>query len=94
MNINPTSAATNVQTVNKAAHVAKPVQAQATTTNSPVADRVQVSQTDGFQRLVAMAKDGDIRADKVADIKAQIASGNYDLDAKADVVADRMLEDL
>ncbi|MEM1012831.1 MAG: flagellar biosynthesis anti-sigma factor FlgM [Planctomycetota bacterium] len=92
MNINPVNPAVgtgNVNAANKATYARPAAQPQAS-----VADKVEVGQSDGFQRLVAMAKEGEIRADKVADIKAQIAAGKYDLDAKADIVADRLLEDL
>lgn len=37
---------------------------------------------------------GDVRTDKVAQIKAQIAAGTYDDDKKFDLATDRMLEDL
>ncbi len=91
MNISPTSATTQALPANKVA-AAKPVATPAAT--SAVNDRVEIGKSDGFQRLLSMATNGDIRADKVADIKSQIQAGTYDLDAKADVVADRMLEDL
>ena len=58
------------------------------------ADRAELTQSGELQRLVELAKGGDVRADKVAALKAEIASGNYDLDAKADAVADRLLDDL
>ena len=95
MNINATSAATQVQGAQKLV-AAKAAYGPSAAASAPkaAADKVEVSGTDGFQRLVAMAKDGGFRADKVADIKAQIASGTYDLDAKADAVADAILDDL
>ena len=47
------------------------------------------------QHLATLQAGGDIRADKVADIKAQIAAGKYsDTDSKLDVAADRMLDDV
>jgi negative regulator of flagellin synthesis FlgM len=93
MTINPaaaTSATTRVaptQAARPAADVMPPTTAKA--------DRADVTGTAGFQRLMEMAKGGEeLRADKVADVRAQIAAGTYDLDAKADVVANRMLDDM
>jgi anti-sigma28 factor (negative regulator of flagellin synthesis) len=51
-------------------------------------DRVELS---GVGHLV---QKNDIRADKVADIKAQIAAGTYDDDTKLDIATDRLLDDL
>jgi negative regulator of flagellin synthesis FlgM len=36
----------------------------------------------------------EIRADRVADLKRQIASGNYDTDQKLDAALDRMLDEI
>lgn len=36
----------------------------------------------------------ELRAQRLAKIKAQIASGEYDIDSKLDVVADRILQDI
>jgi negative regulator of flagellin synthesis FlgM len=36
----------------------------------------------------------DIRADKVASIKAQIANGTYDTDAKMDMALSRLLDEI
>jgi negative regulator of flagellin synthesis FlgM len=54
-------------------------------------DRVELS---GMSHLVAALKKNDIRADKVAEIKAQIAAGKYENDKKLDVAVDRLLDDL
>ena len=37
---------------------------------------------------------GDVRMDKVQEIRAQIASGKYETPEKMDVAADRLLDDL
>ena len=93
-NVGSAPAAANVSNVNSArrayaAEAAKPAAPQAR------ADSVELTRGGSeMQRLVGLAKQGDVRADKVADLKAQIASGSYDLDAKADAVADRLLDDL
>lgn len=56
-----------------------------------LSDRVELS---GVSHLLAALKNNDIRAEKVAAIKAQIDSGTYEDDQKLDVAADRMLDDL
>ena len=55
-------------------------------------DRLELS---GLSPLLKTLKSGgDIRADKVADIKAQIEAGSYENDQKLDVATDRLLDDL
>ncbi len=45
--------------------------------------------------LVSKVRDvPDVRADKVARIKAQIANGTYDTDAKLDVALSRLLDEI
>jgi negative regulator of flagellin synthesis FlgM len=46
------------------------------------------------QHLQTLQAGGDVRADKVADIKSQIAAGTYESDDKLDVAADRLLDDV
>ncbi len=74
--------------------VAKPAETQSSqpTQSTRGADRLELS---GVGHLLKTLKaGGDIRADKVADIKAQIASGTYDDDKKLDAAVDRLLDDL
>ena len=54
-------------------------------------DRVELS---GMSHLAAALKKNDIRADKVAQIKAQIAAGKYETDKKLDGALDGLLDDL
>ncbi len=54
-------------------------------------DRVELS---GAGHLLKALKTNDIRADKVADVKAKIAAGTYESDDKLNVAVDRMLYDL
>ena len=56
-----------------------------------VTDRAELS---GMSPLLAALKKNEIRADKVADIKAQIAAGKYEDNKKLDVAVDRLLDDL
>jgi anti-sigma28 factor (negative regulator of flagellin synthesis) len=74
--------------------VAKPAETQTSqpTQTSRGADRLELS---GVGHLLKTLKaGGDIRADKVADIKAQIEAGTYENDQKLDVATDRLLDDL
>ena len=57
----------------------------------PATDRLELS---GGGSILKSLKDNGIRGDKVADIKAQIASGTYDDDKKLDAAIDRLLDDL
>ena len=57
----------------------------------PVTDKLELS---GVSHLLKSLKANDIRADKVADIKAQIEAGTYEDDAKLDIASDRLLDDL
>jgi flagellar biosynthesis anti-sigma factor FlgM len=55
-------------------------------------DKVELS---GVSHLLHALKTGsDFRADKVADIKAQIAAGKYLDDRKENIAIDRLLDDL
>src|SRR5438034_10097809 len=54
-------------------------------------DKVELS---GVAHLLKALKSNDVRADKVAAIKAQIDAGTYEDDHKLDVTTDRLLDDL
>jgi anti-sigma28 factor (negative regulator of flagellin synthesis) len=54
-------------------------------------DRVELS---GAGAALGALKANDIRVDKVAEIKAQIAAGTYDEDKKLDGALDGLLDDL
>lgn len=58
----------------------------------PITDRVELSGMCGI--LKSLKAGNDFRADKVADIKAQIEAGTYETDEKLDIAADRLLDDL
>ena len=57
----------------------------------PATDKLQLS---GVSHLLKSLKNNDVRTDKVAEIKAQIASGAYEDDKKLDAAVDRLLDDL
>lgn len=57
----------------------------------PATDRLELS---GAGHLLKSLKNNDVRADKVATIKAAIEAGTYEDDKKLDVAVDRLLDDL
>lgn len=59
--------------------------------NIPATDRLELS---GASHLLASLKTNDVRADKVAAIKAQIANGTYETDDKLDGATDKLLDEL
>lgn len=54
-------------------------------------DRVELS---GLSHILATLKKNDIRADKVAGVRAQLAAGTYDEDKKLDAATGPLLDDL
>jgi flagellar biosynthesis anti-sigma factor FlgM len=74
--------------------VANPVQKSIPAGAAPVraSDRLELS---GASHLLASLKSGDVRTDKVADIRQQIQNGTYDADGqKLDAAADKLLDEL
>ena len=58
----------------------------------PVTDRLELS---GVSHLLKTLKsNGDVRTEKVAEIKSQIEAGTYEDDKKLDAAVDRLLDDL
>lgn len=77
------------RTINQS--VLKNVQAGATG-NLSRSDRLELS---GVGHLVkTLQASGDVRTDKVADIKAQLEAGTYEDDQKLDAAIDKLLDDL
>ena len=54
-------------------------------------DKVELS---GLSHLLATLKKNDIRADKVASVRAQLAAGTYNEDQKLDAATGPLLDDL
>ena len=74
--------------------MANPVQKQVPAdapAQMPATDKLELS---GASHLLKALKKNDIRADKVAEIKARIEAGTYDDEKKLDVAVDRLLDDL
>ena len=75
--------------------VAKPVQKELPADaprQLPASDKLDLS---GVSHLMkALKSNGDVRTDKVADIKAQIEAGTYEDDKKLDAAVDKLLDEL
>lgn len=74
--------------------VTNPIQKQVAAdapTQMPVTDKLELS---GASHLFKALQKNDIRADKVAEVRAQIEAGTYENDKKLDAAVDRMLDDL
>ncbi|MEM6978103.1 MAG: flagellar biosynthesis anti-sigma factor FlgM [Planctomycetota bacterium] len=54
----------------------------------------QVSTSTATNRVDAIAGGGEIRVDRVADIRRQIADGTYETPEKLDAALDRFLDEL
>jgi negative regulator of flagellin synthesis FlgM len=64
--------------------------------NAPVqqklTDKVQLSHIN--KAMATLKAGGDFRADKVAGIRAQLAAGTYETEAKLDAAIERLMDDL
>ncbi len=67
------------------------VSATTTTTRPTATDKLELS---GASHLLAALKTNDIRTDKVAGIRAQIANGTYETNDKIDGATDRLLDEI
>lgn len=73
----------------------QPAKPQAASTPANQVDQLDLSSSVGsVNRLnsVADSADSDIRVDRVADIRRQIASGTYDTPEKLDAALDKFLD--
>lgn len=75
----------------KAPHRLQPAQADTVVDNTPI-DQVDIS---AEADLISQVNDlPDIRADRVADIRAQIDAGIYETDEKLDIALGRLLDEI
>ena len=88
MQIRPTSNVQNTQAVNLQPKTASTNSVSNSGTALPV-DQLDISPQ--AQMMGATATGGEVRTDRVADIRAQIANGNYDTAEKLDAAVGRML---
>lgn len=71
--------------------IQKSIPADAPAARPAATDRLELS---GLSGILKSAQKNDIRADKVAEMKAAIADGNYETDEKLDIATDKLLDDL
>ena len=93
--MNPVGNSNPTYSINRTA--GKPAATPAAPTGAPArgSDKVELSGSNPISQMLKTLKaGGDIRADKVAAIKAQIASGTYEDDHKLDAATDKLLDDL
>lgn len=85
MQIRPTS---NIQTTSSVN-----LQTQNTSSGAQSGSSIPVDQLDisSEAQMISQAN-GDVRADRVAEIKAQIASGQYETSAKMDIAMSRLFD--
>ena len=87
MQIRPTSNVQNTQAVNL-----QPKTASTNSVNSATALPVdQLDISPQARMMGTTATGGEVRADRVAELRAQIANGNYDTAEKLDTAVGRML---
>ena len=87
MQIRPTSNVQNTQAVNLQPKTA-PTNSVNNTTALPV-DQLDISPQ--AQMMSTAAAGSEVRTDRVAELRAQIANGNYDTAEKLDTAVGRML---
>ena len=87
MQIRPTSNVQNTQAVNL-----QPKTASTNSVNNATALPVdQLDISPQAQMMGTAATGGEVRTDRVAELRAQIANGNYDTAEKLDTAVGRML---
>ncbi len=89
--INGVGAASSLQPTQNVKNTSS-TQETTSTTKPSLSDRLELS---GVSHLLASLKTNDVRTDKVAAVKAQIASGIYDADgSKLDAATNKLLDEL
>lgn len=92
MTIDPTSAPVAAPAMAPLAPVREAIDTAPAQNIMPrAADRLELS---GVSNLLELAKASDVRLEKVQVIRDQIEAGTYDLEVKADLVAERLLDEL
>jgi negative regulator of flagellin synthesis FlgM len=89
MQIRPTSNAQRTQAINLQPKTASTASVNSSSTALPV-DQLDISPQ--AQMMSAAASGGEVRMDRVAEIRTQIASGNYDTAEKIDAAVGQMLD--
>ena len=87
MQIRPTS---NVQTSSAVNLQAQNTTSAAESANSMPVDQLEIS---AEAQMMSTSASSEIRADRVADLRAQIAGGQYDTAEKLEVAVSRMFDE-
>jgi len=85
MQIRPTS---NIQTSSAVNLQTQNTSAGAQTSNAMPVDQLEIS---AEAQMIGQSS-GDVRADRIAEIKAQIVSGQYETSAKMDIAMSRLFD--
>ncbi len=85
MQIRPTNNLQNTQSVN--------LNTQQANTTSSTGNQAPVDQLE-LSAEAQILTGGEIRADRVAEVRAEIASGVYETDAKLDAAVERLLDQI
>ena len=91
MQVNGPSYLHGAQAVN-APHSARTSQPAAAANAAPIQDELSLS--DSAQMIDRVHQAPDIRQDRVASIRAQIANGTYETGNKLDVAVNRLLDEI
>lgn len=75
-----------------APHSARVASPAATSPSAPIQDELQISDAGQFVEQVHQLP--DVRQDRVAQIRAQIASGTYETDEKLNIALGRLLDEI
>ncbi|MGD9721774.1 MAG: flagellar biosynthesis anti-sigma factor FlgM [Pirellulales bacterium] len=75
-----------------APHAARPVQDPAAISSAPIGDQLDISDAARIAERVADLP--DIRADRVADLRAAILDGSYETHDKLSTAVDRLLDEI
>ena len=75
-----------------APHAARPSQSPSSASAPSVGDEVQIS--DAANLIEKIQQMPDIRQDRVASIRAQIAQGDYETPARLDAAVSRLLDEI
>lgn len=65
-----------------------------TSTPQPARSADKVELSPQVQALLEKLRAGDVRQDKVQDVRAQLAEGTYETDDKLNTAIDRLIDDL
>jgi flagellar biosynthesis anti-sigma factor FlgM len=89
--INGLGGASQIQQIQNT-NIGKTGASSAPAVKPPLSDRLELS---GAGQFLQALKTNDVRGDKVADVKAQIANGTYDADgSKLDAATSKLLDEL